>query len=257
MFSYTMVSRVLASHSAPGNPPLRGSMRKRRSRLPLAGLGLVLLIALGCAKPPPPPTVATAWTSSNGMIQIDTHGRGLLFVKPDHHLGRYDELLIEHVGFRYGDNQPWLSYREEDRISAMLSSVIQGQHDGDVRIANDAGPCVLAVSFFLTDLEIYDERHPAGSNVSIVSSFGEGTLIMELRDSDTGEPLTRFLQRRELGGGITTSGTNASLQRLGTVVSLAMRDMGNQLREITPAAIGGHGGSLCEGRLTRVAFGSR
>lgn len=255
MTSDTMVSRALPSRSTPCVPS--GPRLRSRSSpgFSLAVLGAALLLTLGCASSPEP--VGSAWSSGNGMIQVDTHGRGLLFVKPDHQLGRYDDLLIEYVGFRYGDHQRWLSYREEDRISTMLASVVQGQHDGSIGITEEPGPCVLSMSFLLTDLEIHDPPPQSGSNISMVNSFGEATLIMELRDSTRDEPLARFLQRRALGGGIASGGRDAGLRRLGTVVSLAMRDMGQQLREITPTAVGGGPADTeCEGRLTRVALGS-
>ena len=39
------------------------------------------------------------------FVPVDTHGRGLLLVRPDHQLGRYDKLMIEEVGFRYSNHQ--------------------------------------------------------------------------------------------------------------------------------------------------------
>jgi hypothetical protein len=251
-----MISDSMVSQTLPQAPNLVHPIPRRRPRRIFAlGLAAVMLFTFGCATSPNP--IPSAWSASNAMIEIDTGGRGLLFVKPNHQLGRYDNLLIEHVGFRYGHNRGWLSPREEDRISAMLTSVIHGQRDGDLGVVTEPGPCALSVSLFLNDLEIFEEPRAVGSSTSIVTSFGEATLIMELRDSLEDEPLARFLQRRELGGGIGSGGSHASLRRLGTVVAITMRDMGRQLREITPAALGAiQERRECEGRLTQVALGS-
>lgn len=235
------------------------STRRRRSATGAAALGWVgllgLFVALGCATPFQSPSRGSAWIPTDELVEVDTQGRGLLLVRRDHQLGRYDNLLIEHVGFRYGKGQDWLSFREEARINALLTSVVQGSQDGAIGIADDAGPCVLSVRVYLTDLEIYDGDYASGSTTSFVNSFGEATLIMELRDSLSDTPLARFLQRRELGGGTASGGADASLRRLGTVVGVAMRDMGAQLQKITPPTVGGWD-AHCDGEMARVALGS-
>ena len=83
--------------------------------LPIVVLGIMALVAIGCAKPPEHP-----WVERDGLIEVETYNRGQLFVKPDHHLGEYDNLLIDHVGFRYGQGQQRLKNGEEDRIVSML-----------------------------------------------------------------------------------------------------------------------------------------
>jgi hypothetical protein len=218
-------------------------------------LALAISLAIGCASKPTTPPAPAAWAPEDGLVTVDTQGRGLLAIKPNHQLGRYDELLIEQVGFRYRDGQKWLSNREEDRIRNMLTSAIQGSQDGAIGIASDIGPCVLAVRFYLKDLELFDLHEWTGSRTSFVRSFGEATLVMELRDSMNDEPIARFLQRRELGGGPTSGGPSPSLRRLGSVIAVAMKDMGDQLREITPPTAGGWEAE-CDGGMTRVAIGS-
>ena len=229
--------------------------RPPRRFLRLVPLVLAISLAVGCASTPADPPTPAAWAPEDGLVPVDTNGRGLLAIKPDHQLGRYDELLIEQVGFRYRDGQEWLPNREEDRIKSMLSSAIQGRQDGAIGIASSIGPCVLAVRFCLKDLELFDLHARMGSRTSFIRSFGEATLVMELRDSMNDEPIARFLQRRELGGGATSGGHSASLRRLGSVIAVAMRDMGNQLREIAPPTAGGWDAE-CDGGMTRVALGS-
>lgn len=200
-------------------------------------------------------TPAGPGAPSRALVPVDTGGRGLLFVRSDHGIGRYDDLLIEHIGFRYAPRQRGLSFREEDRISALLKAAVEGNQDGAIGLANEAGPCVLAVRFLVTDLELYESDLDDGSGISFVRSFGEATMVMELRDSVTGEVLASFAQRRALGGGPHHGGTGASIRRLGETVGLAMRDMGEELRKRTPPSAGGRDDE-CHGGLTRVALGA-
>ncbi|MCP4908726.1 MAG: hypothetical protein GY910_27440 [bacterium] len=177
---------------------------------------------------------ANAWTPGNGLTAVDTQGRGLLLVRRDHPLGRYDDLLIERVGFRDREGQKWLSFPEEGRINSTPTSVVQSTQDGTIGIVNGAGPCVLSVDFYLTDLELHDPSFIGGSMTSFVSSFGEATLIMELCDSMSETPLAHFLQRRRLGGGAANGGAGERLRRLGLVASLASTTRANNSRRSHP-----------------------
>lgn len=209
------------------------------------------LTAFGCAKPPEHP-----WVARDGLIEVETYDRGQLFVKQDHQLGEYDNLLIDHVGFRYGQGQERLKDGEEDRIVSMLLSAIQGSQDGTIGLAAMPGPCVLTVNFFLKDLEFETPEWNGTSETNFISSYGAATMILELRDSMAQEPLARFVQRRDLGGGRATLTQSTSLRRLRHVMAFAIRDMGNQLRKVIPPTAG-HSNKQCRGGMAEVALGSR
>jgi len=252
--SLTRPSPSAARPASPPRDPRPG--RWRAIGWTLAVAALLSLGTAGCASVTPaetPPPVSAAWQPGE-LLPVDTNGRGLLLVRPDHQLGRYDALMIEHVGFRYSNSQRWLSFREEDRISAMITNAVKGMQDGEVAISDESGPCVLGVRFYVTDLELHDPGYDTTSVTSFVRSFGEATMIMELRDTVTDRPLARFLQRRDLGGG-PGLGTGTSIRRLETVVGVAMREMGGQLQKLTPPTSRGWQNG-CGGGMTRVAFGS-
>jgi len=255
--SLTRPSRTTARPAAPSRDSRPGRWRRWRGiGGALVATTLLILSTVGCASIRPretPPPVSAAWQPGE-LLPVDTKGRGLLLVRPDHQLGRYDALMIEHVGFRYSDHQRWLSFREEDRISAMITNAVKGMQDGEVTVTDESGPCVLGVRFYVTDLELHDPGYETTSVTSFVRSFGEATMIMELRDTVTDRPLARFLQRRDLGGG-PGFGTGTSIRRLETVVGVAMREMGGQLQKLTPPTSRGWQNG-CSGGMTRVAFGS-
>jgi len=89
-----------------------------------------------------------------------------------------------------------------------------------------------------------------------VSSYGAATMVLELRDSMDQEPLARFIQRRDLGGGRATQTQSMSLRRLSYAMSFAIRDMGNQLRRVIPPTAGVLDKQQCRGGMSEVALGS-
>jgi len=227
--------------------------RRRKSRLTLLCTVMLVasLAAVGCAKPPEHP-----WVVRDGLIEVETYNQSQLFVKRDHHLGRYDDLMIEGVGFRWGPGEDRLRDLDEDRIIAMLEAAIEGSQDGSVGTATEPGPCVLAVNFYLKDLELRTPDWDADSTTSFVSSYGAATMVLELRDSVGREPLARFIQRRDLGGGREMVRRGASLDRLGQAISMSLRDMGNQLRKAMPPS-SGISTNECHGGMTNIVLGQR
>jgi hypothetical protein len=239
-------------HASPGR---RRPERPVRFPLPSIAILIFSLAAAACATTPPAPH---PWVVRDGMTQVETYGRGLLYVKPDHHLGRYDDLVVERVGFRYGPDQKRLADLDEDRIVTMLVDAIPESQDGVIGLKTVPGPCVLSVNFFLKDLEFTEPDWKADSTTSYVASYGEATMILELRDSMSHEPLARFVQKRDLGGGRTVASRGTNLGRLRQAITEAMRDMGNQLRKLAPpSAGGGTPDSECEGGVARVVLGAR
>ena len=233
-----------------GRPTLRPIV------LPAVALAFILMAIVGCAKPPEHP-----WVARDGLVEVETYNRGQLFVKRDHRLGEYDNLLIDHVGFRYGQGQSRLQDPDEDRIVSMLLGAVQGSQDGTLGLTGSPGPCVLRVNFFLKDLELEHPESNIRAENGFVTSYGAATMVLELRDSLKQEPLARFIQRRDLGGGRVMQTQSMSLRRLRHVMAFALRDMGKQLRKVIPpttnTAAHSDRSSQCRGAMAQVALGSR
>lgn len=238
---------LLSSLTQPFTKPFASPARR------LIAVLLVMAGAFGCATPKP--VEEHAWVVRDGMTKADTGGRGLLYVKAAHELGRYDYLMIEGIGFRYHPYQEPLHERQEEEISKMLLNAIKGRHGGTVGITDEPGPCVVKVNFYLTDLQLY-QSDLTGSTTSYVSSFGSTLMVMELRDSMTDEPLARFLQLRNLGGGTDSGFRGANLHRLGRTIGSAMREMGSQLQEVIPPTTRFTDTHSCNMGMTRVALGA-
>ena len=218
--------------------------------LPAAGLAL-LLLALACAPQTRPPV----WEDQPQLVEVEGRGPGRLFVKHDNQLGRYDELFLYDVGFNYRDGQTRLGVADEDRIRAMLVAAIEGRQNGAIGVATHPGPCVLAVDFFIMDLELAKPMRMMGAGSRVHRSLGRATLILELRDSQTDEPIARFIERRDLGGGSWVGKRKEQLDRLDRAIGSAVSDLGKQLWRITSPTSSAHD-DRCEGTMTRVALGS-
>jgi len=103
---------------------------------------------------------------------------------------------------------------------------------------------------------VLEDPSAVAPDASLRTSAASATLILELRDSETARPLARYLQRRELGGGLADGGSGASLRRLERVVDRSIREMGNELQTLAPPSQREWEGG-CRGGFTRAALGAR
>ena len=110
---------------------------------PIVGLAVIA----GCAstRTEPVSTAAPVMTS-DGLAEVSRTRTSGLWVKPDHQLGRYDDVLINVAGFLYRDGQEPLSTEQEREIRRMLAGAILGITEGTpVGVANRSGECVVRV----------------------------------------------------------------------------------------------------------------
>jgi hypothetical protein len=173
--------------------------------------------------------------TSDGLELVRSTARSRLWVKPDHHIGRYDNILVTGIGFSYGSGQESLNDAQEQQVGEMLKTAISGITSDSpvVGQAQEEGPCVVALQLGLKDIFLHISE-TTGSSVSYVSSFGSATMIVEFRDSLTDVPLVRYAANRGLGGGPGTGQLGANLNRLGRALGEMVRDMTKELQTIVP-----------------------
>lgn len=217
--------------------------------LPLASLCAALLLLtglasglLGCASDGTRPAVSSsaarrgvAERTSDGLELAKSTKRSVLWVKPDHHLGRYDEVIVQVAGFLYADGQSPLSADEEKQVGEMLAATLAGiTENSPVHATRVPGPCAVVVNVGLKDLRLHTSE-ASGSSTSFVTSFGSATLVVEFRDSLTDTPLIRFMAARGLGGGPGTGQAGANLPRLGKTLGEIATEMVDELAKIVPS----------------------
>lgn len=173
--------------------------------------------------------------TAEGLVMVRRTRRSHLWVKPDHHLGRYDNVLLDRVGIGYARGQKALDDEQEAQIAQMLQSVIVALTSaGPVGLTAEAGPCVVSINLGLKDLRLYDSK-VRDSTSSYVSSYGSATMIIEFVDSISGVLLVRYVASRDLpGGGSTGNRRGVDLNRLGRALGGMVANMNNELRTIVP-----------------------
>ncbi|MFK7896809.1 MAG: hypothetical protein AB8G23_13285 [Myxococcota bacterium] len=202
-----------------------------------AGLVLALLIALGtlnsgCAQVAPE---MRAKETSDGLVVAQDTRRAILWVRPDHHLGRYDNVMVNVEGFLYARGQEPLDYAQEERIEEMLEEVFSElTSSGPVNATSTPGPCTVTINLGLKDLKLHTSDH-IGASTSFVSSFGSTTMVVEFRDSSTDLPLLRYMENQGLGSGPATGHMGANLSRLGNTLGEITTSMITELQTIVPA----------------------
>jgi len=220
-------------HGDWASPIFFGTTISNPARLLLC-LVLVLLVI--------PTTSCTSTTSpkepeltSDGLLMARRTRRSQLWVKPDHHLGRYDNVMLDRVGIGYAPGQEPLDADQEAQIVQMLQSVIVSlTQEGPVGIADEVGPCVVKINLGLKKLRLYDSEF-TDSTSSFVSSFGSTTMIIEFVDSLTDTLLVRYVASRDLPGGNKTGGQGGiDLKHLGRALGGTIASMNDELARVVP-----------------------
>lgn len=217
-----------------------GVPRDARRRLAWIGAVLLGLPLVGCSgtegptPSPPPVEVDDVELTSDGLALVSSSKRSRLWVRPDHHIGRYDDVLIAGIGFQYGQGQERLDPAQEDEVGNMLKQALVDFTEGTpVGTAYEPGECVVAIELGLKDIYLHMSE-TSGSSISYVSSFGSATMVVEFRDSLTDTPLVRYAANRGLGGGPGTGRIGANLARLGKALGEMVTDMTTELQSIVP-----------------------
>ena len=218
-------------------PPLGRPLFRSSALLLVFGLlcGLLGCAGDGTPRANPPVSSRIAQRTSDGLDLARSTNRSVLWVRPDHHLGRYDDVIVQVAGFLYAARQAPLDPSQEKQVGQMLAGALAGiTANGPVGIATAPGPCVVVVNVGLKDLRLHTSDE-SGSSTSFVSSFGSATLVVEFRDSLTNTPLLRFMAARGLGGGPGTGQSGANLPRLGRALGEIVTEMVDELAKIVPS----------------------
>ena len=184
--------------------------------------GLAVLSA-ACTTTPTIQTGPNAEVSFDGLHKVDNSQADMAWAKPGFDISGYTKLMLVGEGIEYApaENRGRTSYErsrpgpyfiDEDtreRFEALvrdtfLDEISKIEH---FEIVNEPGPDVLMVRGALLDVESYVPQDPMdqmGRGGIYLSRVGQATLVLELRDSETGAILARSIDRRaaESAGGM-------------------------------------------------------
>ena len=183
----------------------------RKSIVSLAAAGLLA----GCASAPTergPMVLQTgpdAEVTVDGLYRVDNSIMQLAYMRPDLDLRGYTAIMLDDVEVSYqkdprgrtrtlgvGDPNANFALSESqmaDFKNVFNEAVVEAlSRDGGYRIVDTPGPDVLRITAHLTDLIVRTPtQESAGSNQRAARSYGEVTLILEVRDSQTGDIMAR------------------------------------------------------------------
>lgn len=204
--------------------------RAGRARL----LACLLAAALGAACA----SAATFYASGPGSVTGDGLHRlrwsqqGAEFARPGAQLGGYRQVLIDPLAISETPQEgrprlaatprypPTPGYLDGMR-RAYQESFARIFGGGGFRVAAEPGPDVLRISGQVVDLVLTARLDPESEpdTSELISSFGELTLLLDVRDSRSGEALLRTLDRQPIardpvqGVARNSTGANLSAQR--------------------------------------------
>jgi cytochrome c553 len=144
-----------------------------------------------------------AVVTSDGLHQVDGVPRGTLFMRRDYVFGSYEKFTLGEMQLTFKPGARVLDEDEAEAVKARFDAVAREviRKTGRVEVS-EGGPCVARVNFALIDLDLMYPIDDSDSKTMIVDSFGKLTLVFEIRDDYTDEPLMRYAQRRSLEGGM-------------------------------------------------------
>jgi hypothetical protein len=181
----------------------------------------------------------TAERNELGLNRVDIpDGQGILFVKgPRPHLERFNGLLLDPVKLEpSGGALPWkmsTTNRLRKSFARTLKKNLRQQKTWPM--TKEHGPAVLRMRVYARELTYRPGLpHVSASRNSSGPEQNKTTLVMELYDSDTGEILVQFIQRRKLPARVQT-GSQVEVDRLRIYYSGFATSMGDSLAELAQA----------------------
>ncbi|TFG97964.1 MAG: DUF3313 family protein, partial [Myxococcales bacterium] len=193
-------------------------MQQQRSSRPLRILPVLALALLGaaCSSSAPGLVYATGTGSvtGDGLHRVRWSQMGSEFVKPGAQLGGYDKVLLEPLAInstakderrRMGPVKqyaPTPSYLDGLRRTYLEMFSKQFGRDGFSVVA-EPGPGVLRISGLVIDLVLTARLDPEADTTTteLITSFGDLSLLLDVRDSTSGEPLLRTVDQQAISQG--------------------------------------------------------
>lgn len=178
----------------------------------------ILLAGVACASASPGGVYYASGKGSvtpDGLHQVKWEPFAVTFVKPGANLGRYDKVLVQEVTVSYKTPPPKGNFEQEriDPNYALPDSALQSLkryfhqvfveqlgRSKSFTVVDAPGPQVLLISGHIVNLEIQVPpfQDQDVDETDYTASSGQMTLILDARDSQSGEPLVRVGQARAI-----------------------------------------------------------
>jgi hypothetical protein len=184
----------------------------------------VVLVAAACSTSSAPPPIeydtrGELPVTADGLHRIHSMRVAAVYLKPGASFTGYKQIVIDPVTVSYkspprqatASNRSRGNFALSDEDMARLKRTFQEVFEeelaksDDYQLVTETGPDALRVTGHIVDL-VVDAPPQRGATYNFVMKAGEMTLIMDVRDSITGEPLARVADRRAVrpAGGAST-----------------------------------------------------
>lgn len=183
----------------------------------------IVVLTASCASEPTIDTSAEAELSFDGLVPISHSRFAQAWADPDIDLTTYDKVILGGAEFEFravregtgtararsSATEFWISDANKQRLIDEVTAVFQEQlqQSQNFTVVEEAGPDVLILVGAMHDIVSRVPPQQAGRTEVFLSSVGEATLIIEARDSQSGETIWRAVDRRAMDqGGSATGG---------------------------------------------------
>lgn len=201
-------------------------MKKTSSVLRLTTPLIFAVVLVACTTAPP--TIQTgpdAELSFDGLHKVDNSQADVAWARPDFDISGYTKIWLVGAGIEYrqvkdrgrstiarSQGGPYfIDDKSRAQFEELVGKVFKEEFEKieKYELVDEPGPDVLMIRGGLLDVTSYVPPDPIGGRSYIyLSSVGEATLVLELRDSETGTILARSVDRRAaetIGGTFTRS----------------------------------------------------
>jgi len=175
-------------------------------------LAFLACVCLGSAAQAAPSAKLTEFMSYDGLQKIKVQGIDLAYARPGATLAGYKKIELAPINVSFAKN--WnpktpngifpLNQSERDQIKHNVANLVRDSFvnkltKGGYPIVTTSGPDVLLVVADIINLYV---ANPGGGMTSGMSrtysvEAGQGTLVIELYDSETGQVLARAIDQRQ------------------------------------------------------------
>ncbi len=201
-------------------------MKKINSVLRLTTPLVFAVVLVACTTTPPTlQTGPDAELSFDGLHKVDNSQADVAWARPDFDISGYTKIWLVGAGIEYrqvkdrgrstmarSQGGPYfIDDKSRAKFEELVGTVFREEFEKieKYELVDGPGPDVLMVRGGLLDVTSYVPPDPIGGRSFIyLSSVGEATLVLELRDSETGTILARSIDRRAaetVGGTFTRS----------------------------------------------------
>ena len=218
------------------------------ARIKLAALAGAVALVLGCTGPFLPVRFLPRGGTGDGLHRVLTNRVDAAYLKPGARFAGYDALLIDPVRVSYKTEPPprgsvALSPDAVERMKRIFRQCFDRElvESGDFGLAPEPGPSVLRISGRIVNLVVDAIPDRVGEGYQ-VNDTGEMTLALDVRDSVTGEPLVRVVDRRAIrpaGAGLGVLYQSSNVRNWGAMEDVfcdwasILREGLDELRELS------------------------